>query len=110
MNIYICKTSKQYQTAGNFDDQQHYKAILEVSMVSRPKRCNCNIPITPNQYEFPKNTGAIKQLYQFQGTLDVKRKTSVRRLCVSKANSKATITDNVFQSNIEKSHGNTVIY
>ena len=103
------KHQKLYKTAGKFDDQQHYKAILEVSMVSTPKRCNCNSPITPNQYEFPKNTGAIKQLYQFQGTLDVKRKTSIRRLCVAKAKRKATITDNVLQSNIENSHGNTVI-
>ena len=95
MNIYICKTSKKYQTAGKFDDQQHYKDILEAEIVSTPEVCNDNIMMTPNRYESTKNPIAIKSLCQFSEALDVKHKTSVSWLGAAKSNCKSIRRGNV---------------
>ena len=52
-------------------------------MVSTPEGFTDNSPIPPIQYVTVKNPSAIKPLFQFLYTLEVKTKTAVRRVCAS---------------------------
>ena len=51
---------KLYKSSGKWDDQQHYKAIIESEMVSTPEGFTYNSPMSPNQYVTVKNPLARK--------------------------------------------------
>ena len=53
---YIClkNIKKLYKTAGKYDDQQQYKAIIEAEMFSTYEGCNDNSPMTHTQYNSTK--------------------------------------------------------
>ena len=99
------KHKKLYKTAGKCDDQQQYKAILEAEMVSAPEGCTGNSTMTPNEYDPTKNPSAIKPLCQYSEALDVKHKTSIRRLGAAMAKHEAIRTGNTLWSNIAKRRG-----
>ena len=88
-----------YKTTGKCDDQHHYKAINEASMVSTPEGFTENIPMAPNQYEPTKNPSAIKSLCRCSEALDIKYKTVVCGLGEAKARRKATIAGKSLWSN-----------
>ena len=52
MNDQICleSISNLYKTAGKFNDQQQYKSITEVEMVSIPEGFTNNSQISPRKY------------------------------------------------------------
>ena len=83
--------NKLYNTAGKCNDQQKYKTTIETALVSKPKGCNYNSPITPNDtntsqsFFSSKNKCAHKYLETFSKTLDVETKTYVQRICFAKA-------------------------
>ena len=57
--------NKLYKSVGKCDDQQQYKDIIEVEMVSTPEGFTNNTQISPSQSVTVKNTSAIKSLRQF---------------------------------------------
>ena len=101
--------NKLYKTAGKFEDQQKYKAIIEAALVSKTEGCTKKIPMAPNPYESTQNPGSIKPLLQFTETLDVKHNTDVRGFFAAKAKRKAIKKLNVLWSNIVKCRGHTKI-
>ena len=58
-------------------------------MVSTPKVCTNNIPMTPNPYVSTKNPSAIKSLHKFTDTFDFKHNTSVSRFSEPNAKRKS---------------------
>ena len=71
MYEHICleNINKLYKSAGKFDDQQQYKAIIEEEMVYTPVVFTDNSPMSPSQYMTMKNTSTRKSLRQFLDTL-----------------------------------------
>ena len=71
MYEHICleNINKLYKSAGKFDDQQQYKAIIEEEMVYTPVVFTDNSPMSPSQYMTMKNTSTRKPLRQFLDTL-----------------------------------------
>ena len=53
-------TKKLLKTAGKCDDQQQYKVILDIEMVSTIEGCTNDSPMTPNPYVYTKKIRAIK--------------------------------------------------
>ena len=74
-----------YKTSGKCDDQHQYKAIIEAAMVSTPKECTDNSPMTPNQYKHTKNPSERKPLHKCLEALDVRHNTAVCILGTSSA-------------------------
>ena len=79
----------------------------EAVMVSTPEGCTDKSPMTPKPYLYTKNPSARRPLYQFTETLDVKKKTDVRRFGEAEENSKAIKKGNALCSHIEKHCGHT---
>ena len=52
----------EHKSSGNCDDQQHWKDILEASMVSNPEGFSENSPMSLIPYVIVKNCIAIKSL------------------------------------------------
>ena len=69
---------------GKWYYQQEYKTIIKAAMLSNPEGINGNIPMSPGPYMTFKKTSSRKTLNQFSEVLDVKQKTSVRRLGADK--------------------------
>ena len=65
---------KLYKSVGKCDDQQHYKAIIEASIVSTTELFTNNSKIWPVPYVTVKNSSARKSLRQLNELLDVKIK------------------------------------
>ena len=59
-----------YKYYGKCDDQQHYKAILELSMVSTNEVFSDRITMSLIPYVSVKKSCTRKQLCQFSGVLD----------------------------------------
>ena len=89
---------KLYKTAGKYEDQQHYKTMIESAMVSTPEGCIEKSPMITNPYVSDKKPSAIKSLHKFTETLDVKHKTDVNRFGGAKAKHKGTKKDNALWS------------
>ena len=60
--------------AGKGDNQQQYKAIIEVEMVSTTDTFNENSPMPPGPYVTARNTSARKPLLLFTKVFMSKRK------------------------------------
>ena len=58
--------NKLYKYSGKFDNQQHYKAIIETETVSNPEGFTDNSKISPSQSVIVENPSARKSLCQFQ--------------------------------------------
>ena len=84
-HICLKKIKKLCKSAGNCDNKQQHRAILEAAMVSNPEGFTDNSTISPIQYMIVKKYSARKSLKQFSEQLDVKPKTAVRRLCYAKS-------------------------
>ena len=78
-------------------------------MVSTPEGCTNNSLMTPNPYLSTKNPCAIKKLYKFTLTLDVKRNTFVSEFGAAKAKHKAIRKNNLLWSDIIKRRSHTKI-
>ena len=76
--------NKLYTSAGKYNDQLQFKAVIEVSMVSTPDIFVDNSPMSPGPPMIVKKCSARKSLRLFTEVLDVKKKTSVRWICASK--------------------------
>ena len=72
-----------------YGDQQHYKAIIESEMVSNPEGFTDNSSMSSGPYTTVKKPSARKALRQFLEVLDVKHRTSARRLGYAKSKRKA---------------------
>ena len=81
----IKKSCKQ---AGNCDDQQQFKDILEASMVSTHEVFTDNIPIYPRTSTPVKKPSAQISLCMFTNVLDVK-KNAYRQVGADKSKRKA---------------------
>ena len=57
---FMKKIKLLFKYSGKFDDQQHYKAILEADMVSIHEVFTDNIPMSPGPFETVKNTSKRK--------------------------------------------------
>ena len=75
---------KFYKYAVKCDDQQRYKAIIEVAMVSTPERFTDNSAISSRKSMTVKNPSARKPIIQFLDTLEFKPNTAVPRFCAGK--------------------------
>ena len=74
-----------YKWAGNCDDQQYYKLILESTMVSSPEVFNVSSPMPYGPSVLVKQLIVRKSLRQFSETLDVKPKTAIHGIYDSKS-------------------------
>ena len=75
---------KLYKSAGKWDYQQHYKALIESAMFYNTDGFVDNSPMSNIQSATVKNPIARKSIHQFLDTLEVKPKTSVCRFCSAK--------------------------
>ena len=67
---------KLYKHSGKYDNQQHFKNILEASMVSTPEGSTNNNTIYPMTPTPSKTLSARKSLRLFINILYVKNKTA----------------------------------
>ena len=81
--------NKLYKHAGNCDDQQQFKDILEAAMAYTPERFTDNSPRSPMTPTPVKKPSAVKSLCLFTKTLDVKKKTYIRQVGAAKSKRKA---------------------
>ena len=105
----INNIKKIYQHAGNCDNQQNIKDILEADLLSTPEGFtdnspNVHIPSTP-----VKKTSARKSLCLFMNILDVKPKTSKRRFVVAESIRKAMKVGNSLWTKKKKLKGHSKI-
>ena len=68
---------KLYKCTGKIDDQQQYKAIIEVAMVSNTEGLTRNSSMDVGTLVNMKNTSKMKLLSQFSELLNVKQNTSL---------------------------------
>ena len=106
---YLENIKQLYKSAVNCDDQQHYKAIIEASVVYCTEGFTDNIPMSPIQYVNMKNKIAIKPLRHFLDTLEVKTKTVLSRFCAAKSKCKSTRAGSMFCSSIPNRRSDTKI-
>ena len=78
-------------------------------MVSTPKRFTDNSPISPGPPIIDKKCSARKSLHLFTEALDVKNKTTVRRVGDAKSKLKAISSVSMVWSSIQKRKGYTKI-
>ena len=77
-NADVLKASKNiYRSAGKFDDQHHYKAILEAFMVSTLEKFTGNSKISSAISVPVKEPNASKYFRLFSETLDARPKTAL---------------------------------
>ena len=93
---------KLYTYAGKWNDQEHYKAIIVLTLLSTPERFTDNNPISPGSSVTVQNTIARKSLHLFNEVLDVKKKTAIRQVGPAKSKRKLTRTISVLWSIIRK--------
>ena len=72
------------QYAGNCDDQQNFKDILEAAMVSTPQEIFYDSPILYTTQTTVKKPSAGKSLCLFTNIFDVKKITTIRLVGASK--------------------------
>ena len=80
---------KLYKQAGNYDDQQQFKDIIESGMVSTSKVFTDNIPISPMTSTPFKKPSAQKSLCMFTNILKLKQKTAYCLFGAAKSKRKA---------------------
>ena len=71
---------KIYQHAGKCDDQQNLKDVLDAAIVSTPEIFTDNSPNMPMISTTVKKPSSRKSLFLFTKILDVKKKTTKRRI------------------------------
>ena len=76
---------KIYQHAGKFDDQKNLKDVIDADMVYNPEGVTYNSHNAPMTSTPVKKPSTSKSLYLFTNTLDVKPKTSKRRIVGAKS-------------------------
>ena len=74
-----------------------------------PERFTDNSPMSPKYPMIVRNTSEIKSLYLFTEVFDVKKKTSVTRVCADKSKCKAVRAGTMLWSSIKNRKGNTKI-
>ena len=99
MNTDVLKISK---SSGKCGYQQHYKAMIEATMISTYERFTDNRTMSYGQYGPVKEPSARKSLHQCTEKLDVKPKTHFRPLCAAKSKRKASRTGSMLFSSILK--------
>ena len=87
MYEYICleNINKLYTSAGKFDYQQQYKAIIEAKMFSTTEIFTSNIQMSSGTSVTFKKPSAIKPLRLFTEVLDVQNKTYVCQVGTDKS-------------------------
>ena len=108
-HIFLENINKLYRYAGECDNQNQYKAILEAAMVSTTERFTENSPMSPGPSVNVKNPSARKSPRKFTEILDVKKKASVQRLCADKSKYKAIRSGIMLWSSIPKKRVHTKI-
>ena len=83
-----------YQHAGQIDNQQNLKDILEAALISTPKGVTDNSPNVHITLSPVKNPSARKSLCLFTNILDVKPKTAKCRFLAAKSRRKSMIVCN----------------
>ena len=78
------KIKKLYKSAGKCNYQKHYKAILDVAMVSTPKELTDNSPTPQSQSVTVKQPSKRNSLHQFLEAFDDKPNNFVCGLYASK--------------------------
>ena len=73
-----------YQHVGKYYDQKNLKGIIDADMVSTPEGFTDKIPNVPMTSTPVKKPSARKSLYLFTNILDVKKKTTKRRIVAAK--------------------------
>ena len=73
-----------YKSSGKCNYKLHFKDNIESWMVSNTERFTDNSPITPGTPIIVKKRSARKSLRLFTEVLDVKNKTTVRRIGAAK--------------------------
>ena len=82
-------TKKIYQHAGNCDDQQNLKDVLEAALLYNPEGFTDNSPNVHMLSAPVKKPSASKSLCLFTNILDVKPTTEKRRFVSAKSRHKA---------------------
>ena len=82
------KHQKLYKHAGKCDDQQQFKDIIEVAMVSTPEGFTDNSTRYPMNPTTVKKPSAGKSLCIFNYLLVVKKKTAILRVGATKSKRK----------------------
>ena len=100
---------KLYKCTGKIDDQQQYKAIIEVAMVSNTEGLTRISSMDVGTLINMNNTSKRKFLSQFLELLNVKQNNSVHRLGSAKKNHKEIRTDSALWSIITKWRGHIEI-
>ena len=77
---FLQNIKKLYKNAGNCDDQQQFKNILEFDMVSTLEGLTNNIPRSPRTPTPVKKPIYRKSLCLFTNILDVKKRTATRQV------------------------------
>ena len=76
--------NKLYKYSVKCDDQLQFKEILESSMVSTTEIFTDNNPMSPGPPMIVKKCSERKSIRLFTEVLDVKKKTTVRRVVAAK--------------------------
>ena len=100
---------KLYTSAGKCDDQIHFKAFIEESMVSTSDIFTDNIPMSHGPPMISRNNSARKSLCIFTEVLDVKSKTAVRGVGCAKSKRKSIRAGSMMWSIIPNSKRHTKI-
>ena len=96
---------KIYQHAGKCDDQQNLKDILEAALLSTPEVFTANIPNVHMPSTPVKKPSAKKSLCLFTNILDVKPKTSKRRIVAAESKRKSMKVGNSLWTKKNKEKG-----
>ena len=86
---------KIYQHAGEFDDQQNIKVIIETAILSTPEEFTCNSPDVPMKSSPVKKPSDRKSLCLFTNIFDVKKKIAKRRIGAAKSKIRAVKVGNI---------------
>ena len=82
-------SKKIYQHAGNCDDQQNLKDIIDADILSTPERVTYNSPNVHMTSTPVKKPSARKALCLFTNIMDVQPKTAKRCFVAAKSRRKA---------------------
>ena len=94
-----------YQHAGNFDDQQNLKDIIDAAIISTPEGVTDNIPNVHMSSKPVKKPSARKSLCLFTNILDVQSKTAKRRFVTAKSRRKSMKLCNSLWTKNQKEKG-----
>ena len=102
-------TKKIYQHAGECDDQQNLKDIIDAAILSTPEGVIDNSPNVHMKSKPVKKPSARKSLCLFTNILDVHPKTAKRRFVAAKSRRKSIKVCNILWTKKKKRKGHSKI-